>query len=191
VGRHRWTSRLTVEECPLFLCAKAFHKAEFFTLPSGTTATLSWPDSSGRLGKLHCYFDHGGTTGLAIYVRPQLIRFGVAVDEQTIPVTTVRPHLGGKRYWFLCACGKRTGKLYLLPGYKTFRCRTCCNLTYESAQQHDQRVYDLANNPAAMMVALHGHGGKWREFLLGFDALILSIDQHRRARKKLTKMVGL
>jgi hypothetical protein len=191
VGRHRWTSRLTVEKCPLFLCAKAFHKAGLFTLPLGAIATISWPDSSRRLGKLDCRLDHGGTTGPALYIRPQLIRFGVPVVEQTITVAAARPHLGGKRYWFSCSCGKRAGRLYLPPGQRVFRCRQCYNLTYESAQQHDQRVYDLANNPAAMRLALQGHGGgNWRRFLLGMDALILSLDRCRRAKKKLDKMIG-
>jgi hypothetical protein len=138
MGRRRWSSRLTVEQCPLFLCARALHRSRLFTSPLDAIVTFSWPDSSGGiLGKLDCHLDHIGTTGLALHIGQQLIRFGVAVDEQTVPVTTVRPHLGGKRYWLVCTCGKRAGRLYLSPGQTTFRCRICHNLAYTSAQQHN------------------------------------------------------
>jgi hypothetical protein len=104
----------------------------------------------------------------------------VPVDEQTIPFETVRPHLGGKRFWFLCRCGRRAGRLSLSPGHRIFRCRTCYHLTYESAQKHDQRVYDLARNPVALQLALHGHGGNWKRFFRGMRAVGLLLGRRRR-----------
>jgi len=140
MGRHRWTSRLTVEQRPLFLCVASFHGAGLFTCPDGTLGTVTWTrgngESLGRLDyRLDCSID--GVSGIGIHIRPQLARFGTPVDEQTIPVTTVRPPLGGKRYWLVCACGTRAGRLYLPPGQTIFRCRTCHNLTYETTQKHN------------------------------------------------------
>ncbi|HEY2466817.1 MAG TPA: hypothetical protein VGI45_03100 [Terracidiphilus sp.] len=60
-------------------------------------------------------------------------------NGQTIRLTTTRPHFGGKRFWFLCECGKRAGRLYLPTGQTVFRCRLCYDLTFESAQQHNTR----------------------------------------------------
>jgi hypothetical protein len=43
-----------------------------------------------------------------------------------------RTHFGGRRWWFSCPwCTGRVGKLYLVPGDKHYRCRSCHNLTYE------------------------------------------------------------
>src|ERR1700687_3397436 len=112
MGRHRWSDRLTVEDCSLRLCVAAFRRAGTFACPAGTTSTLKWTDPGDEwLGRLECRIDHSGPTGLAIYIRRQCINITMPVDEQTIPVTTVRPPLGGKRFWFLCACGKGAGRL--------------------------------------------------------------------------------
>ena len=46
-----------------------------------------------------------------------------------------------RRWWWLCSCGKRTGKLYLPPGpeQSIFGCRVCKKLTYKSSQQSHTR----------------------------------------------------
>lgn len=141
MGRHRWTSRLTVEECPLCLCVASFCRDGLFAYPAGTNSKVWWTDTVGcaTLGRLECRLEDNGTTGLAIYIRRQLARIDVFVDQQTIPVTTVRPHLGGKRFWFLCGCGRRVGRLYLAPGQRGFACRFCNDLTYTSSRRHDPR----------------------------------------------------
>lgn len=110
MGRKRWTNRLTVEECTLRLCVKAFHRAGAFACPAGTISTLTWTSPSGEwLGRLECRLDHSGPTGLALYIRPQLARFGIPVDEQLLPVTTVRPYLGGNVSGFCAPAGARRG----------------------------------------------------------------------------------
>lgn len=178
MGRHRWTNRLTVEDCTLFLCVASFHRAEAFACPPGTTSALTWTRASGEwLGRLECRVEHSGLTGLAIYIRRKCARITASVDEQLVPVTTVRPHLGGKRFWFVCACGRRAGRLYLPPGQRIFGCRRCCNLAYRSAQTHDQRLYDLARNPFALHLAIHG--GNWKRFFFGMKAWKLLRDRSR------------
>jgi len=183
MGRHRWTNRLTIEDCTLSLCVAAFHRAGTFACPPGTISTLKWtgPDNEW-LGRLECRIDYSGPTGLAIYIRRQCARISAPVDEQTIPVTTVRPYLGGKRFLFLCSCGKRVGRLYLPPGQRVLRCRHCHWLTYRSAQEHDQRLYDLSRNPAALRLALHG--GSWKRFRFGIGALKLLAARCDRQRRQ-------
>ncbi len=140
MGRQRWTSRLTVEDCPLYLCVAAFQRSGMFSWPTGSTSTFSWTESNGfPFGRIECRLTESGPGGLAIYIRRQCARINVFVDEQTIPLATVRPPLGGKRFWFLCGCGKRVGRLYLPTGQRAFRCRCCYNLTYWSARKHDPR----------------------------------------------------
>lgn len=176
MGRQRWTSRLTVEDCPLYLCVTAFHRAGVFTDPVGSIRPLTWTDSNGfLLGRIEWRLFRNGSSGLSIYIRQQYARLNVLVDEQTIPFTT-----GGKRFWFLCGCGKRVERLYLSPGRRVFRCRHCYNLTYRSAQRHDQRVYDLARNPAEMQLALREHGGNWRRAFLGVRATELLVARYNR-----------
>ena len=178
MGRHRWTNRLTVEDCPLCLCVASFHRAGVFDCSAGATGPLSWSNPSGeQLGRLEWRLDHSGPTGLAIYIRRQVIRFGVPVDEQTMPVATVRPHLGGKRFWFLCACGKRAGRLYLPPGQRMFRCRHCYNLTYGSTQTQDKRKYDMLRDPTALRAALRSDDLK--QYLRGIGAVKLAARRMR------------
>jgi hypothetical protein len=97
----------------------------------------------------------------------------------------VRPHLGGRRFWFVCGCGMRAGRLFLPPGQRAFRCRHCHSLTYRSAREHDQRVYDLARNPVALQLALQaGAGGDWKRVLFGLKAVELVSARHKRHRRR-------
>jgi len=183
MGRHRWTSRLTVEECSIVLCAANFYRAGTFRCDAGTTCTATWTDGFGLpLGRIECRLVSGGATGLALYISPQYAGTSIVVDEQTIEVTTVRPHLGGVRFWFLCGCGKSVGRLYLPPGQRAFRCRHCHNLTYESAQTHDQRKYDLARNPTALLAAVRGKD--LRRGLLGVGGLLLLLGWSRQSKRR-------
>jgi hypothetical protein len=54
--------------------------------------------------------------------------------EQRVPLVWTRCHLGGRRPWLLCACGRRVAKLYLRDA-PAFACRHCCGLAYASQQE--------------------------------------------------------
>lgn len=51
-----------------------------------------------------------------------------------IKLETTDCHFGGVRYWFICSCGCRVGKLFLAQGY--FVCRFCLDPIYESQLQN-------------------------------------------------------
>ena len=147
MGRQRWTSRLTVEQC-LPLTVESFRGSRIWASPTGTVGAISWSDSQGLpLGKIE-YSVQNDADGLAICIRRQYARLNstfTLLEELRIPITTTRPHLGGKRQWFLCPivhdrqpCGRRVGRLYLPPGAAIFGCRHCHNLTYQSTRVRDK-----------------------------------------------------
>jgi hypothetical protein len=62
--------------------------------------------------------------------------------EEVLRLQTTRPNFGGVRWWFSCPrvvdgeeCGRRVGKLYRPPRSRTFACRHCLELTYQSCQK--------------------------------------------------------
>ena len=144
MGRQRWTSRGTVEECTIQLSAEDCLRDGLFALSPGNTGFIGWqstPDGA-PLGRLNYEIRHYGPDGRAICFLRQALTFDGSLrmgSGQTLPVTTTRPHFGGKRYWFRCECGRRSGRLYLTAGETLFRCRLCCDLTYQSAQEHKTR----------------------------------------------------
>jgi hypothetical protein len=148
MGRQPWTSRITVEECPIQLPAVELHRFGVFRLPPGTSSTIFWqsiPDGS-PVGRLNYEIRSDGSGGRAIFILRQVLSFDGSLrmgSGQTIPLTTTRPHLGGERFWFVCECGRRAGRLYLPAGQTVFRCRLCCDLTYQSAQEHNTRAAKL------------------------------------------------
>jgi len=129
---------------------------------------------------MRCSLLPGGPTGLRITISQQLVRRDIVVAADSISITTTHPRFGGRRFWFQCDCGRRCGRLYLPPDQHVFRCRICYNLTYRSAQEHDQREYDLARNPSTMMAALQSK--KMKRRLLGVGAMTLNMKWiHRRS----------
>jgi len=52
-------------------------------------------------------------------------------------------------------CERRVRKLYFPPREMYFGCRACHNLTYESAQTHDHRIYLLMRDPVAVIKAVN------------------------------------
>jgi hypothetical protein len=89
-------------------------------------------------------------------------QFGIEREvSYTIEVVSDPCRFGGTRRYLRCplvrgseACGRRAGKLFLPPGGRYFGCRTCYNLTYQSVQQHDQRVDKISRLPCAELARM-------------------------------------
>jgi hypothetical protein len=111
---------------------------------SASAGTLSWisPEEGNRtVAEADYSFTPGAPPTLRLLYR---WRDEEDVEIQLHPQTT-RTQFGGLRWWLTCPwCAKRVGKLYLVPGVKHFRCRSCHNLTYHSSQQAHrvERVLD-------------------------------------------------
>ena len=144
MGRKRWTSRGTVEECTIQLSVEECAHCGLFGLRPGDSGFIRWlskPDGA-PVGRLNYEIRPHGPDGQAICFLRQALTFDGTLrmgSGQTVPVTTTHPHFGGKRYWFLCECGRRSGRLYLPAGETLFRCRLCCDLTYQNSQEHNTR----------------------------------------------------
>ena len=185
MGRHRWTSRLTVEDC-LPLDVRLFSRTGTFGYPSGTTGSMSWISPYGvQLGRVeYAIRDH--ENGFAIHFRRQWARLDSSlrfVDECLIPLTATKPHLGGSRFWFMCRCGRRVGRVFLPPNQSVFGCRHCYYLTYQSAQQHDQRKSNLVRNPPALRSALRSKNPK--RFFFGLSAFTQLLGRSRKLGRNL------
>jgi len=184
VGRGCWTSRLTVEKCPIYLCIRFLRRSGALRSRPGDPCTITWTlrDIGVSVGSLQYCVTRSGPTGLAILARPQLLRLNGAFEpgyRQLIPVDAVRPFLGGVRFWFLCDCGRRVGRLYLPSGQAAFRCRNCYNLTYRSAQEHDKRKDALLRDRSALFAAFESEDR--RRVFLGLGAITQAI---RRSAKR-------
>jgi hypothetical protein len=141
MGRQAWTSRLTVEDCPIYLSVTDLRRDGAFYCPSGSTGEASWPLSDGStLGSLRIEIRDNWSGERTILIPRQALKFGGVAcmsDGQSIRLTTTTVHFGGERFWFICECGRRAGKLYLPTGETVFRCRLCYDLTYLSAREHN------------------------------------------------------
>jgi hypothetical protein len=81
-------------------------------------------------------------SGITVQVQPGRVRLSYTprrdLEEghhvrESIPLTWTPCHYGGQRAWFCCpgwGCDRRVAKLYL--GGRSFRCRHCQDLAYES-----------------------------------------------------------
>jgi hypothetical protein len=144
------------------------------TGPRGVADEVTWTLPSGAvLGRLK-YAILTTWEGTTLRIPEQFARLHselVEVAEQRFELATTPQYLGGERYWFLCACWDAVGKLYLPPGEVVFRRRRCHDLIHRSAQRHDDRVYKLARDPAALQAALQSK--KLAKRILGVRASTL------------------
>jgi len=57
----------------------------------------------------------------------------IHLPNQTLCTEQVSWRFGGHRFYFICECGRRVGKLHAF-GNRPWRCRYCHNLTYAARQ---------------------------------------------------------
>lgn len=182
---------MTVEACPIRLCVESFRRDGIFESLPGSFWTAFFTDPHGTsLGGIDFTVEESGPTGLGIQIREQGAKLNsqyTLIERHLIPVTTTRPYLGGRRFWFLCPmvrngkqCARRVARLYLPRGQQAFGCRHCHNLTYRSAREHDHRVYLLARDLAGLDLAIRS--GNHRKALLGVSAAMLLQEWSRKGR---------
>jgi hypothetical protein len=134
-------SKFTVEDCPAHLSTVEFRTAGIFRANPGCFWTLSWPLSNGlSFGSVQVKFGSTWRGEFFVVSNHALAVNGFQKSKhcQLIDLTKTYPYFGGERFWFLCVCGRRVGRLYL-TSEMVFLCRVCCDLTYQSAQEHNTR----------------------------------------------------
>jgi hypothetical protein len=172
MGRQRWSSRLLVEQCRT-LSTEVMQHDGVFRSPCGTSWRSRWFDNYGNCeASLDYWVIRSESLWLNVATEIHVGHREIALSgEQRIQIVASRPNFGGSRYWFLCQCGRRVGRLYLPPRRNKFACRRCYDLTYESSREHDARVYKLARNPFAVSAALESES--WVLKVLGMRAALL------------------
>jgi hypothetical protein len=158
------TTRLTVEDCVAF-SIRALNRAGVFCQSSGRYHHADWVDPChGTPQKmLVCIEKEGiGAATLRICYRDPSVRLEQKAWVNYTIALVARPcRFGGLQRWFLCpiirdgiACQRRVKALFLPPRSRYFGCRACHDLTYRSAQEHDQRVDDLSRLPIPELARL-------------------------------------
>lgn len=152
--------KTTVEQC-LTLSVFDLYRHGVFQSPLGlrTPGSIAWAKR-----EVSFWLEDTVEEGLCLRLAYKLTQGGVSEDlDYLVHLQTTSPHFGGVRYWLTCPlitdvepCRRRVGKLYLPPRGHYFGCRTCHDLTYRSAQEHDARVDLYRRNPEALIALLRG-----------------------------------
>jgi hypothetical protein len=125
MGRYAHSRRATCESC-LFIDMREMQRQRSLW-HAGQRFTCFWTRYGKPLGSLDVRTEADAVVLIMFTARSE--RQSV---EQRVPLVWTRCHLGGRRPWFLCACGRRVAKLYGAP---VFACRQCCGLAYRSQQE--------------------------------------------------------
>ena len=177
--RSRYNKKKTVEACFALDLVKLLARGSIVAGEShrGTCRWARGGNPSGEIGYLADLTDPDHAELRLTY------RHGEESVDYAVRIESTTPNYGGSRWWFRCpliiggvACRRRCRVLYLRGRY--FGCRTCHDLSYRSTQQWNQRVADLARNPAAIAAMLDGNPGV-REILLAIKARGKLLEQVR------------
>jgi hypothetical protein len=179
MNRPRCRKKTTVEACDSI--STVFLK-KYGYLNDGYIGDVNWTIGQGSLGFWISLKDWTGT----IHFRCAQSTTENEILDCPVQLVATPCNYGSKRWWFVCpeapngiSCNRRVLKLYLRDG-KYFGCRHCCNLTYASAQEHDQRVDDLIRDPRRFLGPLNSFGGT----LLILKAMIKLAEKERKIRNK-------
>jgi hypothetical protein len=154
-GGGAYRRKLTVEEC-LVLDVDALNsaglldheRARIECRVGGTTSTFAYSiKTTNAPDCLYLYLFYPDGHG--------------HMKQQWITLLSKPQHFGGVRWHFFCpqSCGRWVRKLYF-SGDGYFGCRTCLDLTYRSAQEHDRRIDSLRHSPRALRGAIR-EGSFW------------------------------
>jgi hypothetical protein len=144
---------------------RILNRAGIFRQRSGVQCQADWIDPcNGTPRKMLFCVEKAGIDSerLRVRYRDPNICFEVKTwVDYTIELVSKTCRFGGLQSWFVCpiirdgvACKRQVEKLFLPPGGRYFGCRACYDLTYRSAQEHDQRVDDLSHLPVPELARL-------------------------------------
>jgi hypothetical protein len=100
-------------------------------LVSGKSVTITWNWADRMAAAINLRVEHDRVI-LSYYSRHKGQEY--KLEEYPVLLDWSACHYGGCRPWFRCVgCNKRIALLYYQNG--AFRCRTCCQLAYESQRE--------------------------------------------------------
>lgn len=142
---YRWSKKRVVESCDTIDTAD-LKRWQMLAPGTNRAGSLQWrrgadEKASSAVSYILTVGDGTGALRLLYGMGQPAERF-----DYSVRLVTTACHLGGLRWWFICpltkngvACGRRVRKVYFRGNY--FGCRQCHNLTYQSSQESDSRVY--------------------------------------------------
>jgi len=159
MGRWAYATRRTVESCnsisTFWLNKNGYF--DYLTESGGLKWTVKSGKEVGSVGFMVSTADENS------HIRFQYTHTNCDTREKIdldyeVPLVSTPCNYGGKRWWFVCCCGTRVAKLYLVTKY--FACRDCYNLTYRSSRQSHQfdTVYRMLGMTAQEAKELFKHG---------------------------------
>lgn len=152
----RYRARRTVEET-LSIDAGRWRRDGAIAPGERRAGIVRWYRNDECIASMRFETDCGSTAGTArLMYRHSSGRDAARDVDERVPLTSIPSNLGVGRIWhFACpavGCGRRAKKLYL--GGRSFACRRCSNLTYESCTtSHDYErmawmlARELGGNP--------------------------------------------
>jgi len=191
MGRRRWTTRLTVEECSALDIGQLVRAGVFDADPTSLCA-FTWYDSADMhisSVTFRVFPDRTGALAVHFYHPVPTTPYSPAwIQQQIVQTTTTRCNFGGFRRWFRCAvikdsypCKRRVRILYSTPREKLFGCRKCHNLTHKTAQAHDKRIDRLLKLPAAEFTQILETGTKRQKLLAVRASTALLLRMQKKA----------
>lgn len=172
-GSTRWqwhAKKRTVEECQVFSVSSLTQQG--MLQPTAHKSGVSrWFRGEQETGSVGFEVKTGERVG-SLKLRYKAGGHDLAYE---VGLTSTEPHFGGLRWYFVCLCGERVGKLYRPPASLYFRCRQCHDLTYRSAQEADKRVNQLKRLPLAELSRRMTTGEVG--YLLGYKAMLSRLDR--------------
>jgi hypothetical protein len=193
MGRQRWTTRLTVEECYALDIGQLVRAGVFDADPRSLCA-FTWKNSAGMpisSVTFRVFPDRTGALAVHFY-HPIIATLSDAawIQQQIVQLTTTKCNFGGVRRWFRCSlikdgypCKRRVRCLYATPHEKLFGCRQCHNLTYRTAQTHDQRIDSLLKLPAAKFSQILETGTNRQKLLAIRASTALLLRMQKKGRR--------
>lgn len=134
MGRWSYSNRWTTDECKSISVFFLRQHNFFAGMRSGG---IKWSCAGVTTGSAMVFVST--VTKRAEYIQFKYTytdnRSGESIElDYKVSLESTPCHFGGRRWWFLCPCGRRVGVLYRVG--KNFRCRHCHNLVYESSREH-------------------------------------------------------
>lgn len=130
-GSGRLSMRDTVQGC-LILDGYSLLAAGYARIDDNFSKTgiLEWRNDGRMIAQMRYQMNNANITLDYLFNNERV--------QSLIDLTFTKQPNGGERYWYICpgwGCARRVAKLYLPYGLKTFACRKCYSLTYESCNE--------------------------------------------------------
>lgn len=166
IGSGSHNASHTIVEDSRVLRLSVLRRSGMFGFNKACRANYSWKRGDKMAGSIVVHVRCEGFGGyLELRYRAQSTSEEWTSICECFPLVTTSPHFGGKRYWVLCSCGRRTANLYVAPHSRYFRCRRCTHAVYQS--QREKKVDRMLRRARKVRARLGPRGARPRGMHFG------------------------